>query len=59
MSGTDRSARETLAMLRWLANLLRREDGGSTGLEWALIAEILVLGSVAALMAIRRSLFGD
>jgi hypothetical protein len=45
-------------MVRRLVALWRGEDGASTGLEWVLVAEVLVLGSVIALIAIRRALTG-
>jgi hypothetical protein len=41
-----------------LQDLWRREDGSSTGLEWTLIAQVLVLGSVAVLFAIQRAMQG-
>ena len=45
-------------MMRRLTALWRGEDGASTGLEWVLIGEVLVLGSVIAMIAIRRALTG-
>jgi hypothetical protein len=50
---------EALTMLQQLANLWRREDGSSTGLEWVLVAEVLALGSVAAVIAIHRAILGN
>jgi hypothetical protein len=42
-----------------LRNLWRREDGSSTGLEWMLVAQVLVLGSVVILFALQRALHGN
>jgi hypothetical protein len=45
-------------MRQLLRDLWRREDGSSTGLEWMLIAQVLVLGSVVMLFAIQRAMQG-
>jgi hypothetical protein len=46
-------------MKRSLRDLWRCEDGSCTGLEWMLVAQVLVLGSVAILFAIQRALQGN
>jgi hypothetical protein len=46
-------------MVQWLVELWRREEGASTGLEWVLVAEVLVLGSIAVVIVIRRTLLGN
>jgi hypothetical protein len=46
-------------MTRLMLNLWRREDGASTGLEWLLVAEVMALGSIVALLAIRRVMLGN
>jgi hypothetical protein len=46
-------------MMRWLADLWHRDDGAATGLEWALVASVLVLGTVLALAVVRRTLLGE
>jgi hypothetical protein len=46
-------------MKRWIAELWRRDDGASTGLEWVLVASVLVLGTVLALAVVRRTLLGE
>jgi hypothetical protein len=43
-------------MVPRLVDFLRREEGSSAGLAWALVAQVLVLGSVAVLLAIRHAL---
>jgi hypothetical protein len=45
-------------MMRRLTALWRGESGASTGLEWMLVGEVLILGSVMAVIAIRRALTG-
>jgi hypothetical protein len=42
--------------MRRLVVDLWRDEGAATGLEWALVASVLVLGSVLALVAIRSAL---
>jgi Flp pilus assembly pilin Flp len=44
-------------MLRRLREFWRN-DSGAAGAEWALIASILVLGSVVGLLAVRAELLG-
>jgi hypothetical protein len=46
-------------MKRWLMDLVWREEGASTGLEWALVAQVLVLGSIFVLLAVRGALAGN
>jgi hypothetical protein len=46
-------------MIRRLLDFWRKENGASTGLEWVLVGEVLILGSVIAVIAIRRALLGD
>jgi Flp pilus assembly pilin Flp len=41
-------------MMRAVMEFMRREDGGATGLEWVLVAEVMALGTVLAVLAIRR-----
>jgi hypothetical protein len=48
-------ALEDPAMKRWVTDLWRREEG-TTSLEWVFVASVLVLGSAAGLLAIRRAL---
>ena len=45
-------------MKQWMVDLWRRDDGAATGLEWSLVASAMVLGSVVALITIRRALLG-
>jgi hypothetical protein len=45
-------------MIRRLLDFWRKENA-STGLEWVLVGEVLILGSVIAVIAIRRALLGD
>jgi hypothetical protein len=49
---------EALAMLRRLVDLWRREEGSATGLDWVLVGQVLVLGSIAAMIALRRAMTG-
>lgn len=46
-------------MKRLLMDLWRGDDGAATGLEWSLVASAMVLGSVFALVAIRRAMLGQ
>ncbi len=45
--------------MRNLLLKLWRDDGGAVGPEWACIMTVLVLGSVAALMAAQQTLVRD
>ncbi len=46
-------------MLRRLLRDFWRDESGAAGTEWALIASILVLGSVVGLLAVRAELLGN
>jgi hypothetical protein len=45
-------------MRRRLQQIWQQDDGSAKGLEWVFVASVMVLGSIAALMAIRRAFLG-
>jgi hypothetical protein len=46
-------------MVRFLKEFWRREDGTSSGLEWVLVAEVMVLGTIAAVVLLRNAANGN